>query len=158
MKEISILFVRYPDRASKFLTKYFNQKYTHCSIGLGPNPDIYYSFSVKGFSCETMAKYNRVGIGKVKILKIKVTNSIYTFIEKKIEEFKNNKDSYSYTIAGVVFCILHIPFRFKKSYFCSSFVAELLDISKAIKLKKKAYRYLPYELLQELSCNDLVNV
>jgi inositol transport system substrate-binding protein len=47
----------------------------------------------------------------------------------------------------LVLCLLHIPFKFQDKYFCSQFVAEILEQSGAVRLKKKNTLYLPHHLL-----------
>jgi hypothetical protein len=47
----------------------------------------------------------------------------------------------------------------KKKYFCSSFIAELLEKARVIELKKKNTRYLPAQLQRELMlCPLLIGV
>lgn len=46
--------------------------------------------------------------------------------------------------------LLHIPFRRRRRYFCSQFVAELLSASGAMALPHPAGFYLPERLRREL--------
>jgi inositol transport system substrate-binding protein len=45
---------------------------------------------------------------------------------------------------------MHIPYKFKNRYFCSQFVAEILEHAGAVRLKKKNTLYLPHQLLDAM--------
>lgn len=53
----------------------------------------------------------------------------------------------SYSLFGTLLCFLHIPHKFHDKYFCSQFVAELLEKAGAVELRKEVSLYLPSQLL-----------
>jgi inositol transport system substrate-binding protein len=73
-------------------------------------------------------------------------------IKEEIDRFLVNRDNYRYSRLGVVLCLMHIPYKFKSRYFCSQFVAEILEHAGAVRLKKKNTLYLPHQLLDGMEC------
>ena len=71
-------------------------------------------------------------------------------LQSKIEQFVENREEFCYSSIGVVFCFVRIPFKRKKHYFCSQFVAEILAESGALKLKRRPSLYLPNHFYREL--------
>lgn len=150
MKYITIMFTRFCDLRSSLLYCSCGQKFTHCSIALAEEPDIYYSFNIKGFAVETMEKCRRKGVKDFCSLRITVTDASYELISYRLDCIKERKAELSYSKLGVVCALLHIPYSAKNRFFCSGFVASLLFDSNAVKLRKKPSSYLPYTLLTEL--------
>ena len=70
------------------------------------------------------------------------------FLDNLLEKRK----VYKYSCLGVALCLLHIPCKFKDSYFCSQFVSEVLSRAGAVELKKKESLYLPGQLMDEMEC------
>lgn len=149
MKKVSVLLTKYSDTLAWFLYYITGRGYTHSSLGLEEN-DLFYSFNYKGFCIETMEKHRRRGIHKSICYEIAVTDESYERLKHVIQMFEQNRDEYYYTKLGVFFAILRLPFQRKNYYFCSQFVAELLKLSGAMKLKKSASLYLPNQFTNEL--------
>src|SRR5699024_12713430 len=57
--------------------------------------------------------------------------------QKEIEHFLEKRKSYHYALLGAFCCSIHIPVKFKNGYFCSQFVAEILERAGVAALKKK---------------------
>jgi hypothetical protein len=108
MKTVTFLLTKFTDIFGKFISWYSNGGYTHASISIDEDEEIFYSFSYKGF-----------------------------VIEKPKKRHQRNGNR----------CLMHIPFKFKNRYFCSQFVAEILEHAGAVRLKKKNTLYLPHQLL-----------
>lgn len=150
MKEISILLTKHSDIISNIIYYICGGGYTHASIGLEEEPEEFYSFGYHGFAFETIEKHRKRGVKRSRCYKIKVPEEAYKKIEKYIQQFRENKELYSYSRWGVIFCFLHIPLRRKKHYFCSEFVAELLEKSKAISLPRKSCLFKPNHFINLL--------
>ena len=73
--------------------------------------------------------------------------------EDELEGFMDNREQFNYSTLGVILCLLKIPHKFKDSYFCSQFVAELLSKTGAAKLKKSESLYLPMHFVDRMECN-----
>ncbi len=144
MKQISILLTRYNDRMSQFVYLISGRNYTHVSIALEEDPDSYYSFNYRGFTRETVEKHRNRGVKYSRCYQLAVTDEAYDKIKQKIDRFQQNRKEYQYNRIGVFLCIIHLPvLKREKYYFCSEFVAELLEDSGAVTLKKKPALYFP---------------
>ena len=143
MKKITILLTRYSDPTSVFVYFLTGRGYTHSSIALGENMTEYYSFNYTGFTVETIEKHRKRGVERSLSYSISVPDDVYDKIEKAIAVFKANKEDYHYTKLGVICCVLHMPLRRRNRYFCSQFVAELLENSGAVTLFKKPHLFTP---------------
>lgn len=156
-KKIYVLFTTFHDNFANFLIKKYGYSYTHASISLDENKREFYSFTTKGFTLETAEKFSRHGIDGGQIYEINVTEQQYQQIKLELDRLSQTKSKYHYSYLGVFFCLLKMPFISKHYYFCSQFVAEMLKIANAIKLKKKAALYMPEDLRYELMNNYCLN-
>jgi len=127
MKTITILLTRYPDLLSGLISVISRSEYSHISISLDENPQIFYSFNFKGFVIEKAGKnsFHKHWLSRLYI-RVQVKEEIYRNLYKELMTFASMQKTYKYSFAGVVLCILHIPHKFHNRYFCSQFVAELL--------------------------------
>ena len=153
MKKIVVLLTRYSDRISNFVYHVAGHGYTHASLGLEEQPEVFYSFNYKGFCVETLEKHRRRGVEKSMLCEVEISEEAYQNIHKQIRQFEKHRAELNYTRVGVAFCLLHLPFRWKGHYFCSQFVAEMLQSSGAVRMKKKPELYLPNHLFTELMQN-----
>ena len=149
--KISILLTRYGDPFSKFVRLVSGSEYTHASISLNPDEDVYYSFNLKGFIEEhwrnKKSKYLLPGKAEMHFF---ISEEKYLKLKEEIERFKERKGELSYSAFGTILCLAKIPHRFKKSYFCSQFIAEILKNSDALPVRRKASLTLPVHFLKEL--------
>ena len=74
---------------------------------------------------------------------LEVSEEVYLKIKELLQMFVENKEILQYTKLGTFLCIMRIPYRKRYCYFCSYFVAFILEQANALKLKKKSYLYLP---------------
>lgn len=129
-----------------------NSEFSHACISLDKENKEFYSFNYKGFAVEHHKK--RSGL----CIQMRVSEKVYLQAQNRIKEFINENSKYKYSYFGMLLCMLHIPHRFKRHYFCSQFVAELLSYVGIVKLKKQASLYLPYHLISEVDyCNQVIH-
>lgn len=151
---ITVLFTRYSDRISNLIYYITGRGYTHASLSLDEREDCYYSFNFKGFRMEHPQKHkNRCGNSIA--YRLEVTNQEYEEIKNRIDDMVKEKDRFGYSCFGAFMSIIGIPFKKENRYFCSQFVAELLQQTKSICLNKKASLYMPNDLslaLRNQSC------
>lgn len=95
------------------------------------------------FCVETIEKHKRRGVSKSIEFELTVSKMAYERIRKRLQHFIDHKEELEYTRLGVLFCLLHVQFCWKNHYFCSQFVAELLENSDEIELQRQAVLYLP---------------
>lgn len=149
-KVISILFTRYYNAFSNFIYWVGGRGYTHTSVALDAESEYYYSFNMRGFNREYPRKHKRRNEKSVCYL-LEITAEDYEKISKIIEDMERTKDVWTYSRLGVFLCLLHIPHKIKGQYFCSQFIAELLQLTDSVNLQKKASLYLPNQLPYELA-------
>lgn len=151
MKKIAVLFTEKNDWFSKFLIKICGHKYSHASLSLGYEDNSFYSFNVKGFCTESIPKFQRRGVKRSLLYTLNMEDGAYLKLKNRLEEIKSNPQEMKYSYVGVFLCLLGIPFSWKNHYFCSQFVAEMLDKSHACIMQKKPSLYLPDQLRKELT-------
>lgn len=147
-KKIYILLTRFPDNGSKILEFLTGCHYCHAAIGLGEDMNHFYSFKKKGFIIEEITRYlkpNRTPFA-CQLYQIEVSGKIYGKVKHLLEHFAARKNQMHYSNLGVVLSLMRIPFKRPYHYFCSQFVAEVLMLSRAAKLKKSSTLYLPGDL------------
>lgn len=156
MKNVSVVFTKYTDPLSRFVYLLCGYGYTHASISLDDGSGEMYSFNFRGFCIETAAKHRRRGVSSSVSFTIRISDESYEWLKRKIKQFIENRSDYKYTRFGVLMCLLKIPFELENRYFCSQFVAEMLDRSGAVKLKKPSSLYLPNNIWSEIGQTDQV--
>ena len=129
-RSIYILLTRFPDHGSKVISLLTRCFYTHASIGLEEDLNTFYSFVTKGFLVEKITKY------------IRPDREPYPC---QLYEMKVSEKTYNAEL-GVAFGLLHIPFVRKYRYFCSQFVAEILEKANAVHLPKLSALCFPRDL------------
>ena len=156
-KKIYILLTRFEDGGAKALRALTNCYYTHASIGLEEDMNTFYSFVYKGFIAEKITRYLKPGKENLlcKLYEIEVNEKKYNSIKRMIRFYSNIREKLHYTRLGVVLCLMKIPFKAERGYFCSQFVAEILDRAGAAKLNRNSSLYLPTDLqrLREVKLN-----
>lgn len=147
-RKVVILLTRYSDGLSSFLRCVTGKEYTHASISL--ENGVFYSFNYRGFCEETMEKHRRRGVSKSILFEFSVSEETYERIQRKLTYFIMHREELRYTRLGVFLCLLHIPFRWEKHFFCSQFVALMLEGSLEFPLCRAAALYLPGHFMEEL--------
>ena len=127
------------------------RRYSHASIALDEKIEYFYSFNSKGFRREYPRKHEKRVSKNSVAYKLEISEEEYRLMQDKLNEMESRSSKLHYSRLGVLFSLLHISFHRKNHYFCSEFVAEMLRLSKAVKLEKKPSRYLPGHLVRELS-------
>lgn len=122
--------------------------YTHASIGLEEDLNTFYSFVVKGFIVEDISRYNKPGRTPFPcaLYELEVPAPVYEKAKQIIQKFISNRSSLRYSYVGLFCSLIKIPIRPRGQYFCSHFVAELLQRCNATRLKKHSSLYLPKDL------------
>lgn len=124
---------------TKMIKWFTNAPYNHVSIVFDDELNEIYSFGRKkprnplraGFIREDVyfGTYRYFENTRCLILKLEITEKEYQNIRKKIETFEMNKDMFSYNLLGLIGILLSYPINKNNSYFCSQFVAEVLQES-----------------------------
>lgn len=150
---ISVLFTRGPGFSSDLLYWLTGRQYTHASVGLDKQTECFYSFNFRGFR-EEHPSHRRLQNGKKDSLcyQFRVSQEDYQKLQKTIQNYLEEKESYHYSYIGALLCILHIylPWKQQKHYFCSEFVSEQIRQMESFKLKRAPGMYLPGNLAKAL--------
>lgn len=146
---LSVLFVNYEDFWSKVVYYLLGRGYGHASIGVDEEEEIYYSFNFKGFRREKPRKHEAI-VSKSICYKLSVTKEEYDKVVAMIEEFQSRRFEWKYNLAGLLLSKIHIKRQKKDHYFCSEFVAEMLQRANITQFNKNAAHYLPNRLEQEV--------
>jgi inositol transport system substrate-binding protein len=144
MKEIYVLLTCTGTVFSRAIKHFTGSEYTHSSIALDINCDHLYSFARRqefpplpaGFvrediSTGILAKYSHC---KCAFYRLTVDDDTYFEIEKELYTMSLSKNLYPYNCFGPLLCFLKIPYHSSGKYFCSEFVADILNKHGALKL------------------------
>ena len=147
-RQITLLLTRHHDPFSNYICRVSKSTYSHASLSIDPGQNEFYSFNRKGFVIEYPK--NRKRKSESMSICIWVSGAVYERLKMEIEHFLEQRKSYHYALLGAFCCSIHIPVRFKNWYFCSQFVAEILERAGVATLKKKSELYLPNHLIDDL--------
>lgn len=144
-RKIYVLLTRFPGRSSMIIGMLTRFYYTHASIGLEEDMDTFYSFLGKGFVVEKVSRYVRPGRAPFpcQLYEMEVPEQVYQTIKRLLALFQENKTTMRYAKIGVALSLMRIPYKRRNEYFCSQFVAELLDHCQAIQLQKNSALFHP---------------
>ncbi len=149
-KTITVLLTKCRGIGSKIMCFLTRSKFSHACISLDNENKEFYSFNYNGLGVEHHKR--RDGL----CIQMRVPETVYFQIHEKIKSFFIEQYKYTYSYFGVILCLLHIPHKFKRHYFCSQFVAELLSYAGIGKLRKQASLYLPMDLINEVDYSNQV--
>lgn len=161
--EIYILLTRSTTYFSRVIGIITRNTFTHASIGLDGPKGTFYSFGRKnvyrylpaGFIGEKITS-NKVysGLTYYSLYKITVTDQQYNRAVNYINKMIDNASAMGYNIAGVLAVLLGITLKRRHHFYCSQFVAHVLDnaeingIYNPDKVKPQEFTNIPY--IQEL--------
>ncbi|MGD6848090.1 hypothetical protein [Rossellomorea aquimaris] len=131
---------------TKSIKKYTKAPYNHASISFDRGLNELYSFGRKhpnnpisgGFVKEDIfhGTYSKYPNTTCVIYKLEVTERDIVKMRRVLNVFKRSRTKFLYNLLGVFGVSLNEPVEFSNSYFCSQFVAEILQRS-GIKLWNK---------------------
>ena len=147
----TILLTQYPTIMASALCWLTDFPYTHTSIGLSEDRNTYYSFVKKGFIIEKITRYNKPGRAPFPcaLYEISVPERMYQTIKTLLQEYVDRKDQFRYTHRSMLLSLLlYIPLQMENRYFCSHFVAEVLQRARLLKEEKDSVLYLPKDFIK----------
>ena len=148
-RKIYLLLTKFPDNGSKAISALTGCRYPHASIGLEEDMNTFYSFVTKGFIVESITRYTKPDREPFlcQLYELEVSESVYNRVKEIVDYFVQFKGMLHYTKLGLVLSLFHIPYKRNRfAYFCTQFVAEVLEYSGAAKLRKKSTRYFSDDL------------
>ena len=155
--EITVYFVftdtgTYLSKAIKYFT---NAKLNHVSIGLNHSLTDVYSFGRKVPRNPFSGGFVKEDIDGMLLKNAKCAIYAYTLSETEfnrlnehIKEFENEQGNYKYNFLGL-FCVLfNIEINRKNAYFCSQFVATVMEDTESFRLSKSPCFVTPLDILE----------
>ncbi len=149
---------------SKGIKLYTKEPYSHVSLALDIDLNEIYSFGrlkmhnplIGGFVREDKdyGTYSIFPNTTIELYSIKVNEQQFLQIKNEIERFSNSERKYSYNFLGVAGVLVNRPINREYSYFCSQFVAEVLQNSDINIIDKDAGLTLPNDFRN----NDNLNL
>ena len=164
MKTIYILLTRSGTLLSNLVHFFTADTYTHASISFEHELQPLYSSARKNgvtmFPAGPCREYFHRGFYQkhchipCALYALDVPEETYQKAREEVWSIISHGDEYHFNIIGLALCRLNIPYRRKKKYFCSQFVAEILQRSNALDLPKPPSIMRPsdYTRLSQLRC------
>lgn len=141
-RTIHILLTRSGTWFSRLIHLATQDSYTHASIGLDGPDGPFYSFARK-------YRYLALPAGLVEeqvtlcrqavpccLYELKVSERTYLRLRQKLSSMYVQREEYRYNVLGVFACYFNVSFQRRRHYFCSQFVADLLEDCGALELPK----------------------
>lgn len=162
VREVYLLFTDTGSYLSKAINLYTKKPLNHVSIGFNKDLTEVYSFGRKqpnnpfigGFVKENI-KGPFLRNASCAIYRFHVSNEDYQYIRNHIKNIEKKQNLYRYNFIGLFGVMLHIKINRKSAYFCSQFVATVLQHISTFQFKKPPYFTTPSDL-RELEGLELV--
>ena len=155
MKSIYLLLTRSASVPSRLIGLFSGEPFTHISLAFEPELPVLYSFVRKysavplpaGLMEEHLDRgfYRKQGDIPCALLQMDVPDPIYYRAKTLVYNMLQRRESYRYSILGLLLCRLQIPFALPDRYFCSQFVGTVLAESGALELPKPASLLHPFD-------------
>lgn len=136
MAEIYIAFVDTPGFFAGIIRRVIKQKYIHVALSLDPYLEETYSIGRRHPSIPLIAGFEKEDKYKIlrafpqadyMICRIQCTAEQKKYIGQELNRAMEHRFSYHYTILGLPFILMNIPFYQKNHYTCSSYLGRLLE-------------------------------
>ncbi len=152
-RTVYLLFTDTGSYLSRAINLYTKKPLNHVSIGFDEELTELYSFGRKqpnnpfigGFVKEDI-RNPFMRYSPCAIYRFQVSNEDYLSIKKHIRDIENNQNIYRYNFIGLFGVMLHIRINRKSAYFCSQFVATVLQHISSFKFQKPPYFTTPSDL------------
>ncbi len=138
-KKIYLLLSYSGSVPSKAIHYYTKDPYAHASISLNKELTRMYSFArlkpnnpiIAGFVQEDLKNgtFKKFKSATCQLYEITVSEKQYQSLEQEIEGFIIGQKKYGYNFAGVMTALVNKPLERENKYFCSQFVATVLQRS-----------------------------
>ena len=145
-RTIYILLTRSGTVPSRLIHFFTSDSYTHVSIGLDGPLGRFYSFARKyehfalpgGLVEEQVRRgfFRRHPQTPCRLYKLKVSQAVYDRLKERLGAMYAQRDLYHYNLLGTMSLYFHWPIRRRYHFFCSQFVARVLQECGAARLPK----------------------
>lgn len=153
-RTIYILLTRSGTWFSRLIHLATQDNYTHASIGLDGPSGPFYSFARKyrhfalpaGLVEEQVTACQRAI--PCCLYELTISEETYLTMRRQLRSMYAQREAYHYSVLGAFACYFHLPLRRRHHYFCSQFVAGLLESCGAVELPKAPMLLRPADLCQ----------
>ncbi len=162
MKNIYIVLTQSGTFFSRFLRCITGRPYNHASLALNKSLNEFYSFGRKiptnPFIAGFVIEHKDTGVFEIFpkspaiVIELPVTNEQYDSIEKTINDFKENIEIYKYDLINLAFVYSNYHIKRENRFFCSQFIAYLLNTS-GIQTPKSPEHIQATDFLKLKKCN-----
>lgn len=131
---------------SRVIKVYTKEDYNHISISLKNALNPMYSFGrinpTNPFSAGFVLEDINDGVFRIfpkcrcVVYKLEISNKQYSRLKAVIKEFELNKHKYRYNLLGLIYVAFNLDRKRRDHYFCSQFVAEVIQRSGIYDFKK----------------------
>lgn len=158
MKNIYIILTQSTTITSRLIRCFTGEIYTHVSIAFDDDIHAMYSFARKYASLPLPAGlveehidrgfFRSQGNIPCRVLTIGVSNREYYRLKDRVHNMLCRANEYKYSIIGLLLCKFCIPVEIPGHFFCSQFVAHLLEDSGIAVLPKHPALMHPADFLE----------
>lgn len=153
-RTVYILLTRSGTWFSRLIHLATQDSYTHASIGLDGPTGPFYSFARKyehfalpaGLVEEQVTAHRRMV--PCCLYELKVSEDTYFRLRRRLRTMYARREEYGYNLLGTLTCYFNLSLRRRHHYFCSQFVADLLEESGALDLPKPPTLLRPADFCQ----------
>lgn len=142
---------------SKTIKLYTRASYNHASIALMPSLNDLASFGRKDLNNPFIGGFVREDIShdfflsaRCSIYSCEITLDEYKHIQEQINYFHQHKEDLRYNLLGLITLAVNIDYQRNRAFFCSEFIATILEDSGLYEFSKKPHMVTPKDL-QELA-------
>lgn len=149
---VYILLTRSGSCFSRLIHLATQDRYTHASIGLDGPSGPFYSFGRKyeHFALPAGLVEEQVTPGRTAVpcclYALPVDEDTYLRLRVRLRHMYAQREIYRYSLLGALACWFQFPLQRSRHYFCSQFVAALLQDCGAVELPKSPTLLRPAEL------------
>lgn len=159
-RQVYVLLTDSGTMLARMIKWYTKQPLSHASLVLDQELQEIYSFGRKnpgnpfigGFVQESL-KSGLLLDASCALYRCSVSSSVYARLQRHVEEMRRRRDEYKYSVRGLVGVALNRAWSRENTYFCSQFVAAVLQENGAVRLEKPPALTTPGDLaeLKELA-------
>ena len=153
-RTIYILLTRSGTWFSRLIHFATRDSYTHASIGLDGPSGPFYSFARKyrHFALPAGLVEEQVTVHRRAVpcclYELKVSDAVYFRLRRQLRSMYAQREEYHYSVLGAFACYFNLALSRRHHYFCSQFVAQLLEDCGAVELPKPPSLLRPADFCQ----------
>ena len=157
MKEIYILLTDTGTVLTRCISLFTRKKYNHSSLCMDEQFVNVYSFGRKdvenpfdgGFVKEDLSQAFFLN-AQCQVYRMSVTEEQYLLIKQMMATFELDKEKYRYNFLGLITLALRQNWERENAFFCSQFLAHVLEECELAAFEKPCCRVTPFDLIQSV--------